>query len=83
MFFFICKSIYILKVDSIHYILSQNTNVKNISLDKIDKKMDFFLLGAPIYHCYFLLAILIPAEAQGFISLMCVGFSIFDSILFL
>ena len=52
--FLICKSMYILKVYSIHCILRQNTTLKKISFgqNKRYKKCPFFLSRASAHHCF-------------------------------
>ena len=52
--FLIGKSIYILKVYSIDYILTQNTNVKETSFTQYKryKKPFFFLSGAPTHGSF-------------------------------
>ena len=48
--FLICKSIYTLKVYSIHHTLSQNTNLKNILCGQNKRHKTCPLSGAPA-HC--------------------------------
>ena len=50
-YFLMCKSIYILKVYSIHYTLRLNTNV-SFGQNRRYKKSLFFLLQAPTHHSF-------------------------------
>ena len=81
----ICKTMYILKVCSIHYTVRQNTNVKKIisGWNKRYKKCPLFsFVSSNSSQFYF--AILVWAEAQWFVSLkLCVRFFNFDSVSFL
>ena len=78
-----CKSIYILKVYSIHYTLRLNTNV-SFGQNRRYKKSLFFLLQAPTHHSFtFNLRFLYELKHKVPLSKTVLGFSISDSLSFL
>ena len=86
--FLICKSMYILKVYSIHYTLRLNTDVEKISFgqNKRCKKCPLFpFVSSNSSQFYFNLRFLDELSwSTRFVSLkLCVGISIFDSVSFL
>ena len=84
--FLICKSMYILKVYSIHDTLRWNTNVKKISFGQNNwcKKCPFFFGELQLIALLLLICDSYMRWSTRFFSLkLRVGHSIFDSILFL
>ena len=85
-YFLICKSIYILKVYSIHYTLRYNRNVENFCSNKINvTKMHFFFFRElQLVTELVLIGNSDTRWSTSFISLkLYVGFSVLDSFSFL
>ena len=84
--FLICKSMYILKVYWIHYRLRSNTNVntKFFSGKTIQKMSSYFFRELQLVTVFLLIRGSYMSWNTRFVSLnLCLGFSIFDSVLFL
>ena len=85
-YFLICKTMSILKVYSIHYILRYNTNVKKFPSDNINgtKNILFFLSRTTTHHSFTFNLRFLYELSRRFVSLkLCAEFTIFDSVSFL
>ena len=85
--FLICKSMYILKVYSIHYRLRSNTNVKHLLSffgKTIQKMSSYFFRELQLVTVFVLIRGSYMSWNARFVSLnLCLTFSIFDSVSFL